>query len=125
MNKTDRMNARDIGIRNVDDDFETRRFIVLNPFPDKKEFMSIDNYNMEFMLKNYDIAQEVYNISFDKDLLSYKGMYAYNALFNDDNIKKNEIYHTLYEVIQWIGRFQEEIGFIYDENASFKHYRQA
>ena len=63
----------------------------------------------------------MYNIAHDKEALMYEGVRINNEMLCDDNVNKDEIFHTLYTVIKWIGWFQEEIGNnIYDKDTSYK-----
>ena len=80
----------------------------MNKFPVKEEFTLIDNYNIDFMLEYYDLAKRVYNIAHDEEALMYEGININNVMLRDDDIKKGEIFHTLYAVIQWIGGLQEK-----------------
>ena len=76
--------------------------------PDKKEFWLTDNHTMDFMEKYYNLARDIYNISYDEEALIYEGINIDMVMNHNDVIKKCEIRHALYIIIKWIGWFQEK-----------------
>ena len=60
------------------------------------------------MLEYYGLAKRVFNIAHDEEALMYEGTNINNVMLRDADIKKGEIFHTLYAVIEWIGGFQEK-----------------
>ena len=63
---------------------------------------------MDFMEKYYNLARDIYNISYDEEALIYEGINIDMVMNHNDIIKKGEIRHALYIIIKWIGWFQEK-----------------
>ena len=127
VNVIDNTNSRDLDsvirdVKRLHENFEIWLSMNMNIFPDKEESTLIDSYNRAFMLEYYGLAKRVFNIAHDEEPLMYEGTNINNVMLRDADIKKEEIFHTLYAVIEWIGGFQEKKrgSGVYDKNASYK-----
>ena len=91
----------------LDEDFEILAFTLLNTCSDFQEFLLIGNYN-DFIEKHYGAVRKLYHCANDE--FNFKCESTETRIREERDIKTNELYHTVYRGIQWVGLFHEQIG---------------